>query len=101
MALKRLSQAAADFVVEHDWTASINERILFGDNYPQELGENDQSFIDFLTTLHLKFYGTTPSAERLELDKNKWLQLSNQFGDKQAWKALVSVYLRDPSFWTY
>jgi len=101
LALKRFTQAAADYVVEHDWSAASDGRILFGSFNPQELTAGDSAFDGFINQLHLRFYGISPGTERMELDKNKWSQLSNEFGPKQAWKSLVSVYLRDPSFWTY
>ena len=111
LALKRLTQAAAGWVVTEDWTRPIEDRILLK---PSALASHSTTHWDNLDDLNpiedpqdwlepfvLRLYGASLSQEQLDIYTQIWDQTSEDYGPQQAWKTLISVMLRDPGFWVY
>ena len=83
LTLKRFAQAAAQHWAEQN---TLPERFTDDDLYQE---------------LFLRLYGHPPSEERMEIDQEMWTQIAQQSSPKQAWISLLSVWLRDPLFWSY
>ena len=101
LTIKRVAQAAADYAVEREKDLPLAERILFNNVDFENIGQADSSLEDALRSLHRRFYSQDPSPERLALDVEYWTLISQQNGNLAAWKSLVAVLFRDPSFWSY
>lgn len=101
LTLKRLSQAAADHLIDNDWDASMEQKRLFKDYDLQSITADSPEFEELLRYLHLHLYSKEATADRLVIDKQNWSTIAQSSTNKQAWKSLLSVMIRDPAFWTY
>ena len=111
LALKRISQAAAGWVVSEDWSLPPDERRLLKPS--SMLVDSTQSWDNleninpteepeyWLEPLALRLYGTPISEEQLDIYAQMWDQVYAEHGTQQAWKTLISIMLRDPGFWIY
>ena len=85
LTLKRLTQKAASHWV------SLQE----------SNGSLPTSFDEAYENLFLRIYGTTASEERQELDRQMFYQIQEEHSTSQAWASLLSVWLRDPLYWSF
>ena len=84
--LKRLSQESSMF-----WATQQEEQNAL----PYTLDG------DFYSHLFLRVYGHFPSDERRSLDEDMFLQIQEAHSNRQAWASLLSVWLRDPLYWSF
>ena len=98
LTLKRLTQLAADHVVETAW---MERMPVFQNRMLSEVTSDDDSFTEIVTSLHRRILAENPTVDRLQLDADMWSNIANQSSEKQAWKSFVSVLLRDSEAWIY
>ena len=110
--LKRLSQAAATHVVNHDFSQSLeNRKLLFLENaqgdrdpYWQDLNEvslDSEPGRNWLHQFSLRVYGQDMSEELEQTYIQFYHDIEQDYGNEIAWRSLISVLIRDPAFWTY
>ena len=100
LVMKRLGQAAAQVVVQHDFNVSQADRTLFGAINAGVDRPGDPAFTDELVHLHRRIHGQTPDPEELAADEELWTQVESVSTIGQAWASVVAVLFRDPAFWT-
>lgn len=85
LTLKRLTQKAAMY-----WATTQESN----GTLPSSLEE------EFYQTLFMRIYGHPASEERKEIDLSMFSQIQEEHSNTQAWASLLSVWLRDPLFWS-
>ena len=104
VALRRLAQAAATWVVGHDAAADQVARRLIGTNTPDALAvltPSHPAFEGALRAIHLRLMAAEPDAEAVAAETDLFSAAEATGGPEGGWTAVVSVLLRDPEFWTY
>jgi hypothetical protein len=100
LVMKRLAEAAAETVVAKELGTEGAARSLFGaitlDDRP-----GDEAFTAELTALHRRIHGQRPDAVELVRDEALWTAVESEQGPLAAWTSLLTVWIRDPAFWTY
>ncbi len=99
LVIKRLSQAAADAVVQHDLVESRSPRLLSAVDL--QTVPDDDAFDAQLTALYRQLYATTPDDAERAADAELWSAVAAEDGAAAAWRSLLATLLRDPAFWTY
>ena len=85
LTLKRLTQKAAMYwATEQEINGSL----------PTSLED------DLYQDLFIRIYGKPVSKDRKELDQSMFTQIQEEYSNTQAWASLLSVWLRDPLFWS-
>lgn len=100
LVVQRLSEAAADYVVEHELVAQDITPRLFTD-VDLESTPEDAAFQSLLTDLCRRLYGPRPDAARVTALSGLWSELNALEGPAEAWKGTLSAMLRDPEFVSY
>ena len=85
LTLKRLTQKAAMY-----WATTQESN----GTLPSSLED------EFYQTLFMRIYGHPASEERKEIDLSMFAQIQEEHSNTQAWGSLLSVWLRDPLFWS-
>jgi hypothetical protein len=101
---ERIAQAAADFVVDADLADPSTARLLTEVDGSELPDTHADVMARQVQVLHRRIFGTTIAADGPEVDAalDLWADLHALSGDKRvAWKGLVTVLLRDPSFLFY
>jgi hypothetical protein len=99
LVVKRAAEAAASHAVDTELIAQ-GERKLFTKVTLSDR-PNDSGFIEELESLHLRLYGTHASTVWTDQVSNLWTEIEATEGSQSAWRATISVLLRDPAFMTY
>jgi hypothetical protein len=99
---KSLASSAADFVVEHDATATATDRTLF---VKAAVNETDESAIrEQLAHLHARLYGELVDAASIEVDETFALFTAAKAAannQRRAWKLTLVGMLTDVRALTY
>ena len=85
LTLKRLTQKAALY-----WAQTLENN----NTLPSSLQE------DFYQDLFMRIYGEPATDQRKELDLQMFIRIQEEHSNTQAWASLLSVWLRDPLFWS-
>lgn len=100
LAYKRFCQLAANQAIDQLWERP-DALDLLDEQDITTLNASSATFESILSSLYLRIMGENISAAQLELNKQLFTQISQSHGEKQAWKSMLSVLLRDSEAWIY
>ena len=98
LVVKRLAQGAAAFAVAEELEGGAPRR-LFGEVQLDDR-PGDAAFDAELRRLHRRLYARDPDPDERDEAAAHWEAAAAAAGPAAAWASLVSVWLRDPAFWT-
>jgi hypothetical protein len=100
---ERLAQAAADFVVAQDLVAE--SPTLFTEiGFSETTSSNRDAMVAQIQALHLRLFSSRVEADGAEVEANLalWEELyAASLSQAAAWKGVLTVLLRDPTFLMY
>ena len=95
----RAAEGAADHVVRTELEED-GERRLFEDVTLTDR-PGDEAFDAALRGLHRKLFSTEADAQWLSDVSDLWQTVASESSAENAWRAVVTVMLRDPAFLSY
>ena len=97
LVVARASQGAADLVVERELVEDGGERLLLA-HAGREDRPGDPDFTAELDHLHRRLYATDADADWREAAGALWTAVDAEAGPAEAWRRMLSAFLRDPDF---
>jgi len=100
---ERLAQAAADFVVEQD-LQSETPTLFTEIGFSETIASNPDAMVAQIQALHLRLFGARIATDGAEVEANLalWTELYDvSLSQAAAWKGVLTVLLRDPTFLMY
>jgi hypothetical protein len=103
LVIRRLAEAAASFVVDHDVGVDPDARRLVGTTEPDVLGlvAGSEALSAELAAIHYAILARRPSEAELGELNLLWATVAPDFGAGVAFATVVGLLIRDPEFWSY
>lgn len=101
LSMAAYAEEAAGYVVDHDFAVPVPDRILFASI---DDAQSDESTIrEELVSLHMRIYGAPLESTDEAIDDAYmlWSQVQQDFGQTEAWKALLGAMFQSPDILFY